>query len=342
MALMRCFLFLCCLVQPVAAWAQTVLDVAAAPGLDATGRAEYGKFLIANLPRAFAVSNNGRAGWAGPAPSPEVARSVALERCAAVGGTGCALYAVDLDVVWPGRPAWRHASAPGPLLSTGNYAFVPDERFFWHGPQAAAGAYVWSHGKGPAIDSDNRGLQPPAHVRPFNNAGFDVVRFDRAPLADDPNRAAGWLADGLAALRRMGYRRIIAGGESRGGWTSLQMLDEPKAADVVIAFTPGAHGTAASTLYLTGADDLRSVVRAADASTLRLAVVQFAADPFAGDLDDRAQLFGTLRGRIGALLLLDRPPGFTGHGAASSEAFAERYGACLLRFATSPAPPGAC
>ena len=338
----RILLFLILLAVPLTARTQPVLDVAAVPGLDATGRAEYGKFLIANLPRAFAVANNGRAGWAGPAPSPEVAQSVALERCAAVGGTGCALYAVDLNVVWPGRPAARRAPAPGPLLGTGNYAFVPDERFFWRGPQAAAGVYVWSHGKGPAIDSDNRGLQPPAHVRPFNNAGFDVVRFDRAPLADDPNRAAGWLADGLAALRRMGYRRIIAGGESRGGWTSLQMLDAPGAADAVIAITPGAHGTAGSTLYLAGADDLRTVVRAAAAPALRLAVVQFAADPFAGDLDDRAQLFGTLRGRIGALLLLDRPMGFSGHGAASSEAFAERYGACLLRFATSVGPPGAC
>jgi len=337
----RVLLLLIALALPIAARAQPVLDVAAVPGLDATGRAEYGKFLIANLPRVFAVSTNGRAGWAGPGPSLEVARSVALERCAMVGGTGCAIYAENLDVVWQGRPA-QHAAAPGPLISTGNYAFVPDERFFWHGPQVAAGVYVWSHGKGPAVDSDNRGLQPSAHVRPFNNAGFDVVRFDREPIADDPNRAAGWLADGLAALRRMGYRRIVAGGESRGGWTSLRMLDAAGAADVVIAVSPAAHGTASSTLYLSQADDLRRIVRSADATALRLAIVQFAADPFDGDPGDRAKMVETLRPRIGALLMIDRPAGFLGHGGASSEAFAERYGACLLRFATSSAPPAAC
>ncbi len=335
--LLLAFLVLCRLAS-----AQPILDVAAVPGLDAVGRAEYGKFLIANLPRVFAVSDNGRAGWAGPAPNAQVARSVALERCAAVGGTGCAVYAVDLDVVWPGRAAGHAAPPAAPLIGTGNYAFVPDDRFFWRGPQAAAGVYVWSHGKGPGWDADNRGLQPSAHVRPFNNAGFDVVRFDRAPLADEPNRAAGWLADGLAALRRMGYRRIVAGGESRGGWTSLQMLDAGGAADVVIAISPAAQGTAASTIHLTQADDLRRILEAADAPRLRLAVVQFGADPFAGDLDDRAAAFGAVRPRLAGLLLIDRPAGFSGHAGASSEAFAQRYGACLLRFATSAVPPSGC
>lgn len=329
------------LAVPLAAAAQPVLDVAAAPGLDATGRAEYARFLIANLPRAFAVSGNGRAAWAGPAPSVEVARSVAVQRCASIGGIGCAIYAENLDVVWQNRPP-QVAPPPGPLIATGNYAFVPDARYFWHGPQTAAGVYVWSHGKGPARDTDNRGLQPQAHVRPFNNAGFDVVRFDRFPLADDPNRAAGWLRDGLAELRRMGYRRIVAGGESRGGWTSLQMLDAPGAADAVIAISPAAQGTAASALHLTQADDLRRILDEANAPGLRLAVVEFAGDPFAGDLDDRVRALDALRPRIGALLLIDRPAGFSGHGGGATQAFAERYGACLLRFAISPSPPPGC
>ncbi len=89
-------------------------------------------------------------------------------------------------------------------MDTINYGFVPDERFLWHGPAAARGVVVWSHRQ--IADVDSRGLQPPPFVRAFNDAGFDVIRFDRAPLVDNPVRAAGWLRDELPVLRRSGYR----------------------------------------------------------------------------------------------------------------------------------------
>ncbi|MBO0710751.1 MAG: hypothetical protein J2P47_05665 [Acetobacteraceae bacterium] len=330
------------LLLAVRAEAQPVLDVAAVPGLDATGRAEYRRFLLANLPRAFAVSENGKAGWAGPAPSLDVARAVALERCATLGGINCRWYAENLDVVWGHRPPAVMPPPGEPLIKGDGYVFIADDRYFWHGPRAAAGVYVWSHGKGPMIDSDNRGLEPEPHVRPFNNAGYDVVRFDRAPLADNPDRAAGWLADGLRRLRAMGYRRVVAGGESRGGWTSLQMVDAGDAADVVIAVVPAAQGTEASRLFKGQPDALRQVVGGANAPRLRLAVIQFAADPYAGDLAERDRILSGLLGRVGGLLLIDRPDGLLGHGAAAGETFAERFGACLYRFASSPVAPSSC
>lgn len=82
--------------------------------------------------------------------------------------------------------------------------------------------------------ADARGLQPQPHVRAFNNAGFDVVRFDRDPNADARDRAAGWLEEALLDLRRRGYRRVIVGGQSRGGWNSLQMLAHAGLADAVV------------------------------------------------------------------------------------------------------------
>lgn len=322
--------------------AQPVLDVAAVPGLDATGRAEYRRFLLANLPRAFAVSENGKAGWAGPAPSLDDARAVALERCATLGGINCRWYAENLAIVWGqhGQPLTPPPAQP--LIQGDGYVFIADDRYFWHGPRAAAGVYVWSHGKGPMRDSDNRGLEPEQHVRAFNNVGYDVVRFDRDPRADDPERAAHWLADGLRALRAMGYRRVVAGGESRGGWTSLQMMDAGNAADVVIAAVPAAQGMAASRLFKSQPEALRRMVEGANAPGLRLAIIQFASDPYAGDLDERDRILAGLRGRIAALLLIDRPDGLLGHGAAAGEAFAERFGPCLLRFATGPRAPGSC
>jgi hypothetical protein len=45
---------------------------------------------------------------------------------------------------------------------------------------------------------------------------------------------------------------------------------------------------------------------------------------------------------VAALLVIDRPDGFKGHGGGNTAAFAERFGACLLRFATAPSPPAGC
>jgi len=42
-----------------------VLDVAAVPNIDARGRTGYARFLLVNLPRAFALSQNGRWAWFG-------------------------------------------------------------------------------------------------------------------------------------------------------------------------------------------------------------------------------------------------------------------------------------
>ena len=49
-----------------------------------------------------------------------------------------------------------------------------------------------------------------------------------------------------------------------------------------------------------------------------------------------------LRPRLGALLLIDRPEGFSGHFGGNTALFASRYGACLVRFVVDPKPPAAC
>ena len=162
--------------------AQPVLDVSAVPSLDAAGRASYARFLMLNLPRAYAVGAHGGYGDYGGdgAKTIEIARAKALEACAAKGGTDCAIYAENLNVIAGNRPP-QVAPPPPPLVSTWNYSIVPDDRYIWRGPAAAAGVYVWAHGLGAL--SDARGHQPQMHVRAFNNAGFDVLRFDRVPNA---------------------------------------------------------------------------------------------------------------------------------------------------------------
>jgi hypothetical protein len=325
---------------------QPLLDSAAVPGLDAVGRGAYAAWLQTNTPRVVAIGSNGRIGWYSgdstldPGTTLDAARSRAVAQCTERGGTACRPYAEDLSVVWPGRE-WRPQPAPGPLVDGMNDAFVPDARFLWHGPEAARGVVVWSHGNG-GPDRDDRGLQPPAFLRAFNNAGFDIVRFDRAPRADTLLRAGGWLRDELPVLRRSGYRMVIAAGQSVGAWLSLQMLDTAGLADVVIASSPAAHGSFGSTNLAGQLDDLRSLVEDAQPSHSRVAFIQFSADPFAADPDARARLILRLRPKTAAVLLIDRPPGLSGHLASATAAFNRRFAACLLQFATAQTPATEC
>ena len=76
-------------------------------------------------------------------------------------------------------------------------------RFLWQGPAAARGAYLWAHGRA-AGGQDSRGGQPQPHVRIFNNAGYDVLRFDRAPATDETEAAAAWLRRGFVRTARAG------------------------------------------------------------------------------------------------------------------------------------------
>jgi len=316
-----------------------VLDVAAVPGLDDAGRASYRDWLDANVPRALALGANGRVGWGAGGGSLEIARARALEHCTEQGGTDCTLYAENLAVVWPLHPAPPPAPPPPALIREFSYRFTPDPRFLWWGPQAARGVYVWANGYGP---SDLDGPQPQPHVRPFNNAGYDVVRFDRYAMSDERDRAAAWLRDALGALRRMGYRSVIVGGQSRGAWNVLQMLQYPDLADAVIAVSPASQGEGDNSDLLAQADDLRALVAAVPPSRARLAFVQFSGDPYASDEAAREALIERLRPRLGALLTLDRPEGFSGHFGGTNAAFGQRYGECLLRFTLDPEPPGGC
>ena len=340
---MRALLF-CLVLAARAAFAQPVLDIRAVPGLSDAGRAGYSDFLLANLPRAFAIGSGGAFGWSGGTGTLETAKQKALDTCNAH-GAGCSMYAENLDVVWQGRAALPNATPPA-FVSTWNYAIVPDPRFLWHGAAQAAGVFVWAHGlgsmNGHGALNDARGSQPQSYVRAFNNAGFDVVRFERDPNADARDRAASWLEDSLADLRRRGYRRIIAGGQSRGAWNSLQMLTHPGLADAVVAVSPAAHGQGGSPNLTAQYDDLRQLVSDVPAARTRLAFVQFAADPFAGDLARRRTLIERLQPRLGGLLIIDQPDGLSGHGGGNSAKFATRFGPCLLHFVIDATPPASC
>ncbi|WP_135470472.1 alpha/beta fold hydrolase [Crenalkalicoccus roseus] len=309
-----------------------VLDVAAVPNLSPDGRADYRRFLLQATPRAFALGTNGSWGWAAALESPAATEARALEICRHWGGVDCRLYARDLDVVWPGLESAAPRPAEIPLAGGPGWNLVPDARFLWQGPREAKGAYLWAHGRA-AGGQDSRGTQPQPHVRVFNNAGYDVLRFDRAPETDETDAAAEWMREALRSLRAQGYQRVVVGGQSRGAWNALQALAAPGLADGVVAVAPAAHGATGSPAWAWALDDLRRVVASARSPETRVVVVNFARDEFDPDPERRAGIFRALTApRVGALLFLDRPPEVSGHGGGADSRFVQRYGTCLLDF----------
>ncbi len=321
------------------AWADmpALLDARRVPHLGPEGRADYDRFLLQPTPRAFAVSANGAWGWAAAIEDDiKATEARALENCARWAGAEqaatCQVYARDLDVVWPGLQA-RLPPAPAEALTGGTgWSLVPDNRFLWQGPAQARGVYLWAHGRSPG-GADSRGSQPQPHVRAFNNAGYDVIRLDRDPQTDETEAGASWMRQALTELRRRGYARVVAGGQSRGAWNALQALSEPGLADTVIAIAPAAHGPRGSPAHAWALDDLRRIVVSARSSGTRVAVANFAGDEFDPDPDQRAAILGVLAARSAGLAYIDRPAGITGHGGGNDWRFTLRYGPCLLDFA---------
>lgn len=316
-----------------------ILDAAALPHAKPEAQTVYRNFLLANTPRAFAIASSGAFGWQSGGTL-EQDRTKALASCAAKGGTDCAIYAENLSVVYPGRSPVEPPPVPGPLITGSGYAFVPDQRFIWYGPQTASGLIVWAHGKA-GNQTDLSQEQPQSYVRAFNNAGFDVVRFGRNPVSDSENNASDWLQENLPKLRAMGWRLIVAAGQSTGGWASLSALDKPGLADAVIAV---------SAAYLQGSNQgaqaagLYRITHGADSPRTRVALVYFEGDLYVTEgIDTRvADLRDGLSGRVGPLLVIERPAGLRGHGGANAFEFGRRYGPCLLRFVVDPQPPTAC
>ncbi len=332
------------LAAPAAAEPASVLDVEAVPHLGTEGHADYARFLRQSTPRAFALSPSGAWGWAAAQPDLATTEARAIALCAQWVGEGgrdegCRIYARDLAVVWPGREGAPPPAPARPVQGGPGWAVVPDGRFLWQGPRVARGAYVWAHGRA-AGGQDSRGSQPQPHVRLFNNAGWDVLRFDRDPLLDETESAAGWLRGALRALRAQGYQRIVVGGQSRGAWNALQSLDEPGLVDGVVAIAPAAHGPRGSPAWGWAVAELREVLERARNRDARVAVATFEGDEYDPDPGARARLFHALTRRVKGLLFLDRPAGLAGHGGGSEPAFTQRYAPCLLDFIEGR--PGQC
>jgi hypothetical protein len=311
----------------------SVLDLDAVPLPSPEARPVYARFLTYPAPRAFAIGEAGGIAWTAGAPSTAVAVDRALAGCQRANrNRPCRLYARDQHVVWNGEPE----SDDPPPEGTGGpgwMLFVPPGTLH-HGP-SGRGAVLWTHGRG-GEPASPQARMPQPFVQRFNNAGFDVWLLLREPRADrNYDRVRSFADETLREAARWlraerGYNRVIAAGQSAGGWAALAALDTPGLLDGVIAIAgAGYYVSPDGRQDLLDFDALLARVRDADAP---IVAVMFDGDPLLPNpAASAAAMRRALAWRNGSLLVIERPAGLTGHGAGATPAFNDRFGDCLLR-----------
>ena len=206
-------------------------------------------------------------------------------------------------------------------------AVAPDPAVPQRGPGDAVGALVWLH---PSYAGDQPPPAPPWTAR-LVAAGWYVWRMDRAGPGDPLDAGAQRLAAGRAALRALGYRRVLLAGDSRGAFIALRALAVPGVADAVVLTAPAAHGRSEARRPQALADFSAAMDAAAVGGVARIALVLFADDAWDPDPVERAGMFRAGVARMGIVgLLIDRPG-----------AFDALFGACLAAFIDPDRVPAA-
>lgn len=294
---------------------------------------------------AFAQGADGRAAWAmvSGLDSPEEAERTALANCTRqlgrmrgeqVAGT-CQTLAVDGEL--RGAAGQPQAGAPAIVPQRGGIGPFSHSPFHLHrGPRVAEGAVIWAHGYGGA-EEDHRGHALPGLVSPLNEAGFDVLRFDRHPGDDSLFVTLPRLVRALPALRDAGYRRIILGGQSRGAWQAILAASErPDLVDSVLAAAPAAHGERPEQRPL-ALEDFRRVLSGLDERRSRLLVMLFDRDEFDPGPEERGQIVAAIAQRrtVPTLAVWASGPA-RGHSGVSDWRFTRDYAGCVLTLVQAP------
>jgi pimeloyl-ACP methyl ester carboxylesterase len=171
-------------------------------------------------------------------------------------------------------------------------------------------------------------------------AGWDILRVNRHPKVDVEGHddvILRLVADRIADLRRDGYKKVIVGGGSGGGWLALLASTLP-GVDAAIGLAPGtAHGRSA--LLRTGENLGRKL---AGAKAKRIAVFFFEGD-FLEDLEIRRSFMirPGLEKSGATFTIVDHPPDLHGHNAMATGRLVRRYRDCLLKLVRdADLPPG--
>jgi pimeloyl-ACP methyl ester carboxylesterase len=297
------------------------------------GAVPHAAFAIAATPEGRLL----RWRFVGGRPTPEAAAQEVLEACGredlrnAPIGSGCRLLAVDLSL--SGLP---------PLMALRGETIGPFRASPMHwrfGPRRAMGVVVWGHGYN-GRDRDNRSSAAPGFLSVLNDAGWDILRYDRNPARDELQASLPPLVAALPLLRQAGYARVVIGGQSRGGWQALLAAGErPEMVDAVIATAPAAHGDMRrGAANGTAIEDFGRLLAGLPRARLRIGVVLFDDDNYDPDVLRRgAAVEITAQTRLAPTLLLRPASPVRGHDGVTEAGFTTRYAGCLLSLIQAPA-----
>ena len=152
--------------------------------------------------------------------------------------------------------------------------------------------------------------------------------------------AAAYVARRLRELKAQGYQRIYVGGQSWGGWTSLALAMMPGLpVDGIVLVVPAAGGWRATgpdrndPSYVNNKIFFEQMIGRVHYPTV---AVFFHLEGH-NKPDERGAVAAETLTRHGVPnLIIDHPPGFTGHGSAWFPVFDYEYGACIADFLMAP------
>jgi len=259
----------------------------------------------------------------------------------AMRGTMAALASLAIALVAPAASAQPYDGPPSAWTAYWDVPAFSDHPY--KGAAAAKGVVFWSHGvSGKLAQYDS---PPPAIMRDFARAGWDVVKVQRNNLHENGWSVSGGrhvadLVERIEKAHAQGYRRIVAAGQSYGGAISIEASARTDRLFGVLATGPG-HGSDTCGGSATGA---RGGARLADTVQRQLAdaisrmkapraiVVMAAKDECQGFNDPGPSIRAALAATPGKFLFLDEAMPLAGHTAAFLAQFRTWYGECIQRF----------
>jgi pimeloyl-ACP methyl ester carboxylesterase len=197
------------------------------------------------------------------------------------------------------------------------------------GPERASAVLLYFHGRA-SWDVTKHPIMT-IFIEMAKVADWDILRINRHFSIDMEGYDDDilWIVQRrIAELRQEGYKKIIVGGGSGGGWLALLAATLP-GVDAAIGFAPGT-ASGRSALLRTGKALGRKL---AVAKAPRIAVFFFEGDFLEEGLEIRRSYMirDGLERSASTFLIVDHPPDLYGHQAMSTGRLVRRYRDCLLK-----------
>ena len=261
-----------------------------------------------------------------------------IAHCEELGlGQTCFIHAVGRKRINPGLTYKKRIA----------FSVTPGEEVERHGPQNARGKIFhlpgfsgWSY-EMPNFSPNPKDGQVSVMFKDLNDRGWDVdvvhfLHYGRYMFYNRDKMYAEIVTELAEKARQEGYSKVVLFGISRGGSEAMRAAVEGVPVDAVVLIEPDwqgpKHNPDGSVRENHGAEKARALGEYLQKlKTPRLGLMFFDKSDWFGDIS-RQQITAALAGYTGALFMLAKPAGHTGHFATESVRFARQYGGCLNDF----------